>query len=152
LFRAWQRLCDWPWRRGFLLLGIAAVIFWCRQDVPQSHNLLEGMGFAMLLLGAAVLSSRLLVNRVWSFYGEISYSVYLWHLPVMIVLVPAYRELLALIGPGVPLFCAALALTLVVLTGVSWLSFRYIELPGITLGKQVLAAATARRRLAKASS
>jgi peptidoglycan/LPS O-acetylase OafA/YrhL len=110
------------------------------------------MGFAMLLLGAAVLSSRLLVNRVWSFYGEISYSVYLWHLPVMIVLVPAYRELLALIGPGVPLFCAALALTLVVLTGVSWLSFRYIELPGITLGKQVLAAATARRRLAKASS
>ena len=26
---------------------------------------------------------------------------HLWHLPVMIVLVPAYRELLALIGPGV---------------------------------------------------
>ena len=70
----------------------------------------------------------------------------------MFALVPAYRELLALIGPGVPLFCAALALTLVVLTGVSWLSFRYIESSGITLGKHVLAAATARRRLAKFSS
>jgi hypothetical protein len=34
---------------------------------------------------------------------------------------------------------------------VSWLSFRYIESPGIALGKHVLAAATARRRLAKAS-
>ena len=151
-FDLWQRLRGWPWQRGLLLLGIAAAIFWCRQEVPRAGTLLEGMGFAMLLLGAAILSSRLLVNRVWSFYGEISYSVYLWHLPVMIVLVPTYRDLLALIGPGVPLFCAALALTLVVLTGVSWLSSRYIELPGIALGKQVLAAATARRRLAKASS
>jgi peptidoglycan/LPS O-acetylase OafA/YrhL len=144
-FDLWQRLRGWPWQRGLLLLGIGAAIFWCRQEVPRAGTLLEGMGFAMLLLGAAILSSRLLVNRVWSFYGEISYSVYLWHLPVMLVLVPAYRELLALIGPGVPLFCVALALTLLVLTGVSWLSFRYIELPGITLGKHVLAAVTARR-------
>ena len=152
-FDLWHRARCWPWWLGFLFFGVAAVIFRCcgslRLAPPPANNLFVGMGFAIVLLGAAILPLRLLVNRVWSFYGEISYSVYLWHLPVMFLLVPAYRELHALFGPGELLFCVAFALTMVILTGVSWLSCRYIELPGITLGKHVLAVATVRRRLAK---
>jgi len=153
-FDLWQRLRGRSWWLGLLFFAVAAAVFCCQHQMvlPRLNTLFHCVGFAMLLLGTAMLPLRLLVNRVSSFYGEISYSVYLWHLPVMSAMVPAYRELLALLGPGVPLFCAALALVLVVLTGVSWLSFRFIESPGIALGKHLLAAVIARRGLARAGS
>ena len=72
-------------------------------------------------------------NKVMRFFGDISYSLYLWHLPLVgaLKLFPQLQE----IGAG--RHTISFAICTVVLTVVSWLSWRFVELPGIAWGKRL---------------
>lgn len=88
---------------------------------------------AYLLFGGALLLRQLRWPRLLVYLGTISYSVYLLHALVLIVFpqVPG--------GPWVR-FSAMLATTLV---GAA-LTYRFVEKPGIALGRRVVAARRAR--------
>jgi peptidoglycan/LPS O-acetylase OafA/YrhL len=68
------------------------------------------------------------IGRWIGFVGVISYSLYLWDQPVLIVAASRLN-----LHPAARLF--ALAAGLVPLIFLAWLSFRVIEQPGIKLGK-----------------
>ena len=64
--------------------------------------------------------------------GEISYSLYLWHFIVLLYCVHLLHSKL----PLGAILCLVFALSLLV----SWLSYRWIELPSIALGRKLTVA------------
>jgi peptidoglycan/LPS O-acetylase OafA/YrhL len=127
------------------------IAVWAWQQDPQ-------VTIGLLLFAALILSltdpqdrlSRILSLRALIYLGEISYSIYMVHWPVRIII----RHGLAMLGllnmmpPSVLVSCYILV-TLAVAAG----SYHYVELPGRTLlrraakwrvGRQVSAAASSR--------
>ncbi len=112
------------------LLGVAGVcmILYCIKaysettPFPGAGALLPCVGAALLLLTGA---SGTLVGRLLSlgpavFVGRISYSLYLWHWPVIVM------ATIALFLPATPAVMAAEA---AVSLALAWLSWRFIEQP-----------------------
>lgn len=97
----------------------------------------QGVVYGVALLGLSLAPWGWVVNRGTRWLGEVSYSVYLWHPLVVIALVPAYTAIQARV-PNLTLgFLACVALTLAVLLPLSRASYRWIEKPGIRLGRQL---------------
>jgi peptidoglycan/LPS O-acetylase OafA/YrhL len=83
-----------------------------------------------------------LSHPVLRFFGRISYSLYLWHAITLTVLWHSPRPFTVLIASGVPQPALALLsslLALMVATPLAWLSYRFVERPGVALGKALLA-------------
>jgi peptidoglycan/LPS O-acetylase OafA/YrhL len=77
-------------------------------------------------------------NRLSRWIGDVSYGVYLLHLLVMLPVC----GWLALSFPDMaplPRLLSALALTCVLTYGLAWLCYRFIEEPGIALGRRIAA-------------
>ena len=93
------------------------------------------LAFSLAVSGIIVASleadlvSRLLATRVMVFFGEISFSLYLLHMPVIGVL---YRH--RVLPPGWPAWVAAEVSILL-----AWVSYRLIERPGMRLGHRLAA-------------
>jgi peptidoglycan/LPS O-acetylase OafA/YrhL len=68
--------------------------------------------------------------RPLAFIGIISYSLYLWHQPLLI---PLDQQLAPIFGSPTVAWISVIAL----LIASSWLSFRLLELPGISLGQWI---------------
>lgn len=95
--------------------------------------------YGALLLGLGILPSRIFINSATLFCGRISYSIYLLHPLVIFHLTPVYRRVYA---SGLPLsvrFLICAAMTLGAVLSLAWATYRWIELPGMRLGKRVLA-------------
>jgi peptidoglycan/LPS O-acetylase OafA/YrhL len=124
-----------------LVAGIAGIIamayvaaprgdFLVRIDVPYLyfHHSLTAIAFGLITLGAAAgtrLGAALFANRALTFVGLISYSLYLWHYPML----SAARALGWLDGThAAPWIVVLFALVPLILLA-SWLSYRFIERP-----------------------
>ena len=73
------------------------------------------------------------------FYGQISYSFYVLHPLSLIVIWTIPGEINALRQFGIPSAAIAFFFTVIstaLITPLAWLSWRYIELPGIGLGRR----------------
>jgi peptidoglycan/LPS O-acetylase OafA/YrhL len=90
--------------------------------------------YGVMLLGLLLAPSRLLVNRFTSFLGTISYSLYLNHPALVLLLIPVYRRVYIARAPLTLRFGFCLVLTTAILTAVSFLTYQSIERPGIRLG------------------
>jgi peptidoglycan/LPS O-acetylase OafA/YrhL len=102
----------------------------------------QGISFALILIGLLLAPVHIVVNRVTGFLGKTSYSLYLLHPTLVLLLVPAYRWVYAQ-PMGLSLkFAGCSALTLTLLIPLSYLSYRWIERPGINLGRNLLVART----------
>jgi len=103
--------------------------FLVRADAPYIfyHHSLTALAFGLLVLGAAGrtrLGTLLFANRPMTFLGLISYSLYLWHHPLLgILLVNGYTS--GAIAPAWQVVMLALPGVLIV----SWLSYRFVETP-----------------------
>jgi len=78
------------------------------------------------------------VNRLTRFAGKVSYSIYLLHPSTILFLFPVYRWIY---GAGFPLtvsFLACYAVTLAVVISLAAITFRWIEKPGMRLGKRLI--------------
>ncbi|HEV2645359.1 MAG TPA: acyltransferase [Acidobacteriaceae bacterium] len=144
-------------RRGLslaLLLVSAALIFGAvnlNADLPgqeawrNTHLLFASLGFIPLLLAVALHEPTLLVNRFTRFLGRISYSVYLSHGYVMILIEWIHRRWFEGIFHGrlhntVGGVAVSLILLLALSIPVSMLLWRIVEQPGIRLGRRIIAA------------
>ncbi|TCH99674.1 acyltransferase [Roseococcus sp. SYP-B2431] len=103
--------------------------------VDTTH--LIAAGYALVLLGVSAVEFRPLDNRVTRFMGQISYSIYLWHAPVVWFMSPVYAWFTALPLPSSLRFALCLAATLGAVLPLAWASYRLVELPGIAWGRRV---------------
>jgi peptidoglycan/LPS O-acetylase OafA/YrhL len=99
----------------------------------------QALLYSALLIGLAILPSPIFVNRVTLLAGRISYSIYLLHPPIVFFLIPVYRRIYGLGLPVSVSFPLCLGVTLGVVTLAAMLTYRWIELPGMALGKRFLA-------------
>lgn len=88
-----------------------------------------GAGALMIIGINSALCKRFLSWGPIHFLGEISYSLYLWHSVVLLFCVH-------LLYGRIPLL-AILCLFLVLSIPVSWLSYRWIEVPSMNLGRRL---------------
>ncbi|WP_025122754.1 MULTISPECIES: acyltransferase [unclassified Serratia (in: enterobacteria)] len=80
-------------------------------------------------------------NRLTRFLGKASYSIYLMH-GIVLYLMKAmgmYQWIGTLTVSGPMKFLISFTITASVTVGVSWLSYKFIEKPGIDLGKRFIA-------------
>jgi len=133
-----------------LAAGIAAIVamvyvaaprgdFLVRVDVPYVffHHSLTAMAFGLLVLGAGGgtrTGTALLANRPMTFLGLISYSLYLWHYPLL----EALRSVGWMNGAHLPAWAAVWFGAVPLIVFAAWLSYRFVERP-------FLASATAAR-------
>jgi peptidoglycan/LPS O-acetylase OafA/YrhL len=135
--------------RRFPTLGLALILgsIWVYHALlhgamnflfPDSYYW-EAVIYSCLLLGLGILPSRIVVNAVTLFWGRISYSIYLLHPPTVFLLAPVFRRLYAVELPLSVRFLACSAVTLAVVLPLAWVFYKLIELPGMRLGKHLLA-------------
>jgi peptidoglycan/LPS O-acetylase OafA/YrhL len=121
------------------LMGwILMVIF--KEQLPMHKTLwLRSSIYGTIILGLLLRPIRFIANRIILFYGKISYSLYLNH-PIMIYFfAPLYHSVYSLGYSNGIHFLICLTITIIPLTFVSYLTYRFIELPGIKLGKKIIA-------------
>ncbi len=107
----------------------------------QRHVLLRFLYVTLycgLLLGLAMNPVPIFVNRVTRFYGEISYSVYLSHVFVLILLSTHYTRLVGNQTYVTVHFALALLLTLAVITPWAYLTYRLVERTGNSWGRTLI--------------
>ncbi|EXU76319.1 acyltransferase family protein [Erwinia mallotivora] len=145
---------------AFALLGpVASVIIG-----PQPIPLQIVMEVVMILAMAAILwqhvegsvTARLIAvprsllnNRLSTWLGDVSFSVYLLHL---LIVIPCIALLLRHTGlstsSDIVRFAAVCAISIPVTYALAALLFKFVEKPGILLGKKVLSSSSAQRDLA----
>jgi len=97
----------------------------------------QGCLYSMLLVGLALHPVRLIVNRLTCYLGKLSYSLYLNHPTVVFLLSPVYQRIYA-DAPNLSIaFLASYGLTLAIVVAVSSVTYRFVEEPGIRLGKRL---------------
>ena len=107
-------------------------------NVVQSS--LWGLPFGLLVLAVAIHPIFILVNRLTLFWGRISYSLYLTHPGIVYFLQKmGLYDAIHRACQGIPTFSflVSAVFTIVVISAVSWLTFKFIEAPGMALGRKL---------------
>ncbi|MBN9612237.1 MAG: acyltransferase [Actinobacteria bacterium] len=119
---------------GVVLIVASAVLVQPVMALPFPWVLPAVLGAVLVVWAAAPVGPRsLLGNRVARWFGDISYSLYLWHLPVYVFAISVFGQ-----SPMVGLAC------LLVMVGLSALSHRFVERPFIRRGGHAPRPAAAR--------
>lgn len=130
------------------LLAVPIMIFTIshRGFMSIRRDALYDIGAAMVVVFALDIPSiaSILNRAVLQWLGRISYSVYLIHVPILVVMVHAF------IG-RVPLWLIILA-AIVLALGTATLLHRFVEVPAMKLGKRVAAGGRATTQIAAAES
>lgn len=109
---------------GLLLMAGSFVGISEAARFPGFNALMPTLGTALVLhagsRGAANYVSHLIANRLFVFFGNISYSLYLWHWPIL-----AYMRIIY--GNQLPFPAASMAVLSA--TFLSVLSYRFVEKP-----------------------
>ncbi|MET4059042.1 peptidoglycan/LPS O-acetylase OafA/YrhL [Arthrobacter sp. UYP6] len=107
---------------GLLAVILSLIVINSGSGIPAPGALLPVLGAAMVIAGGVGRNPRtmfLLTNPVSQYVGKVSYSLYLWHFPVIILLRSYFPNL------GISYYLTALALMFVL----SILSFHLVEDP-----------------------
>lgn len=125
-----------------VLLGALMFRGYYHQPKGLGHGilLLWSIGFVALCVWQSKRPNRWIANKVFEYLGERSYSVYLLH-PVVIFLLKnplqfIYGRLSQILGAYAFFVCAALAI--VPLLILSEVTYRWIEVPGIRIGRRII--------------
>ncbi|NQW55323.1 MAG: acyltransferase [Chloroflexi bacterium] len=107
---------------GLAAVAVAGVALTAEMPYPGLAALLPTAGAVALLYGGAAPSgpTRLLAAAPLRFLGKISYSLYLWHWPLLVLPIMFLERALT----GVEIVASV-----AVAIGVSWLSWRFVEQP-----------------------
>ncbi len=90
-----------------------------------------------MTVGLCLNPLKAIVNRFTVYLGKISYSLYLGHTTVVLFLIPVYRFIYGYVSTTTIAFLLCYALTLALGIGLSDLTYRFIEAPGVRYGKVV---------------
>ncbi|TFC93285.1 MULTISPECIES: acyltransferase [Cryobacterium] len=132
-----------PWRWGALILGLLSIpVAWYFGFLNLGFSILSGAVILFVTTNGKGSLATLLERRPFRFAGDISYSVYLWHIPVTLML---FR--FGLVFPSTVFGWLANVVLVMSVTGVlSWTTYRYVEYPFAELKKRTDARRTGARR------
>ncbi|PKN52124.1 MAG: hypothetical protein CVU55_08705 [Deltaproteobacteria bacterium HGW-Deltaproteobacteria-13] len=116
---------------AILLTGPMQNIFW-------GMNILHGLCFSLLILGLGLKPFNFLVNTKTVGLGKASYSLYLFHPILIFTLVPVYYWCYGHLSVDILGFLSSLLITLIPLTVISLISYKYVERPGVVWGEKLI--------------
>jgi peptidoglycan/LPS O-acetylase OafA/YrhL len=129
---------------GATLTSVESVNFF---EMLRTHGLwplLESLLWASFVLALLLLplrTHRVFVNAPLEFFGRISYSLYLIHLPLNNVSAPLRHQVrLAVFGQSEPspwIAGASMAFLFAMAVGLSWITYRCIEKPFVSLKTRI---------------
>lgn len=119
------------------VFGYAALLQGWLPNIFGDSYYWQGVVFACMFMGLALSPWRLVVNRATRFLGKVSYSVYLVHTTVIFLLTPVYQWIYRHLPSLTVSFLSSLTMTLLLVLPISYLTYRYVEEPGIRLGKRI---------------
>lgn len=110
------------YRRGMAWLGLAmiglSVVFFSRDLLYPGHAAALPVAATVLALAGRA-RSQLLNGKIMQFFGNVSYSLYLWHWPLLVGY--RYFDIAPNLLNTASLLCVSVA--------IAWLSYRLVELP-----------------------
>ena len=130
------------WGSVFLLIAAcleSSIFVIDHGKYPDCALIVLTLACASLLIGLLFFPIRMLVNRALGFCGQCSYSIYLNHAAVIFLLIPWYQRFYDAGGYRFYKFVACCAATTLIALALSWLTYRMIEIPGIELGRRIIA-------------
>lgn len=101
-----------------------------------SQQFLFGTAFFLFAISLHFHPHKLLVNKLTTWIGKLSFSIYLVHFLVLKIVGSFIADRYTLQGNSG--FFAAFLLVATVSAGVSFITYKMIELPGIELGKKII--------------
>jgi peptidoglycan/LPS O-acetylase OafA/YrhL len=107
---------------GFILLAAGFALLNSNSVFPGVDALIPCLGAALLIFAGTdpgAISARILALRPMVFIGLLSYSMYLWHWPVI--------TLLRYVGVKIDLAASVLIIGSVI--ALSWLTWKFVEVP-----------------------
>lgn len=139
---SYQIICKYPEKNrqvGFALLLSSFYLFAAMLELETFANLIPkpiayGAALSLLVLSLHFHPSRLFVNLGLIWIGRLSFSMYLVHFKVLELL----GTKLETFGHGNIGFGSLLLLTLIISLFISYFTYKYIELPGISWGKRCI--------------
>lgn len=156
---AFRIAADGEWNIPAMRLGVSAfatclilaLLFGGRYNGWRPDILLWGFGFAALALWQSKWPSRWCANKFFEYVGERSYSVYLLHPVVIIILRKPLQSLYGMLTPSIGAYAyfACAGLVLLTLLVFSEASYRLVEIPGIRYGQRINARIRARQSASK---
>lgn len=110
-------------------------------DTPgRPAHLILYIAYGLICLSQAITPSWVTSNVVMQYLGERSFSIYLVQLPVMWIIIPLYLPIVNHFG-GYTLqtYFTCAALTFILVIAVSELTYRLVEIPGVNIGRAIIA-------------
>jgi peptidoglycan/LPS O-acetylase OafA/YrhL len=128
-------------KASLLLLAVAFVLFALVLKVGALSKLvperyLYGIALLLFALSLHFFPHAILVNRVTTWIGKLSYSIYLVHFLVIGTMKSIFSE--GFFVDGNLGFLVVFLMVLIISTAISCLTYRFIEIPGINLGKKLI--------------
>jgi peptidoglycan/LPS O-acetylase OafA/YrhL len=125
-----------------------------RFAAPTGLNIVQlglwGIPFGLLCIALALRPIWILVNPLTLLWGRLSYSLYLTHPSIVFLLykLGVYQAIVSACG-GIPFvsFWIIAIVTIAVVSAVSWITFTFIEAPGMALGRSLASGAGARQAI-----
>lgn len=102
-------------------------------------HFLFGIGFVILAYGIGTTEKHFLVNKVMTFIGQISFSMYLIHFFVLDTIFLFFGDWLVKALPNSIVLVILFMSTLLIAIVLSYLLYRFIEQPGVKLGRKISA-------------
>jgi len=140
-----------PWLVPVCLVALSATLFLPLSYVSPTAHLVETFFSAMVI--SVLISTPIfwLRSRFMKFIGDISYSIYLLHFVVFCFIAKVFA--LAQLNLNTVAMTVLLAgATYAVTIPLAWLSYEYVERPGVGLGKAILNRYSAKVGLKRAHS
>ena len=120
-----------------ILLLVVPRFFWRTYYDDPTLQMVESIGAAGIIV--LIVYSRLDVPALRTpsmlLLGDISFSIYLLHWPMMCIMAKLIAQLYTPGDNSLVFSLLLMAATLMITLPLSWLSYTYIELPGIRLGR-----------------
>jgi peptidoglycan/LPS O-acetylase OafA/YrhL len=128
---------------GIVLMGSFLFIYDALLSGKLKNILLDGLywqaiAYGCLLLGLSIFPWKIVVNKFTVFLGLISYSVYLSHTTVIVALRPLYSNIYSLELPTSFKYFLSAFISLVIVILISYASYRFMEEPGMRLGRSLI--------------
>lgn len=125
---------------SFFLVA-AGVVFILTIPVKNKTLYLTSIFFIPVLIGLSLYQWKVVVNKFMMFVGKISYSMYLIHFFVILVVrwfLDRFDIASKFDGHNYLYFITCLMVIFLISLPVSWISWRFIESPFITLGRKLI--------------
>ncbi|ORM68763.1 acyltransferase family protein [Pantoea rwandensis] len=119
---------------SYIGMVYGGISFYAFGDLTTVQSLI----YSMLLIGLSITSAKVIVNPITRKLGTISYSIYLCHSTIIYLLSPVFAWSASNFQGGIISYLIDIAICMIAILPISWLTYKYIERPGNKLGRVVI--------------